>query len=934
MNSKKKIAPYGLALCFTALFLMALPLSSAHADFAATMKQAWRLHKSSHYLAAAGAYQRAIQQGNQEKGQHSPIVLRARIDLADVLYQADQRREAHRQHEANYRDISDAFGADYELSGYAQALLGLSWYRMGDLVRALENMREAHSTLENTTGIHASFVPVLTGMIAHVLEKIGRRDESIQWTVRALKLLEAMPASDEAAKLRQRHMFISLQSNAYITPELLRMQEELLTDVRKLRGDRHIDTLQELRQLSKMYYATKDWATALRFSEEELALLTSLQGQGAQQDDTLQSIRYNMGLAEMRLGHLPRARELLYAATVAQERKLGPRHNDTLMSLAQLARTCNLQSDYKTAAKLGGELITRIEALREQRHLPPESLRHYFARWAGAYKVQAHSLVQLKDFAQAFKVMELARARGLREAASLYEALEGQLLTPDEKNAWEDARLRLVAAEAEVAAAEFASVERLRLEKSRDVLASDFSALRAKTEANNQRLRDLSRIEVPTWNDLSGKLGAGVVYISFALDEDILLVMGVSRERGSVVSVANTGNGLQETIYAFRLLLQLRGGLQTLEKSGYTVVREADDGYRLVKSDEAGARLRADADEVGAWLGDKLLSGILAKFPEAKRLAISPDQLLSLVPLEAMRLDGRYLIEQLEVLYTPSAEILLKTAGRMRDYRRLARPKDLLAIGGAIYHEMVPVNPLFSMHHSLLDLSVPPPGLEQEVPPHLGEMPPQLGAATSVKQALSSFRGKWQNLPATVDEIQAVADMFDRDRHRVMTYSMASEAHLRELDRSGELADYRYLLFSTHGYLNLAEPSLTAIVLSQIGADEQADGFLTVGELPLYRLKSDLVFVSACDSGLGRVFNGDGIAGLSYALFLAGNTNSVVTLWPILDRPSGEFSKQFFSKLREGKDQVTALAEVKRYFLRSQSLREPMFWAGFVLYGV
>lgn len=919
----KGIFPAWFRGLFVAI-LAALAALPVRADFASSVARAQGLRSSAHYLAAVAEYRRAIPLGNQERGPRDPTVLAIRLELAETIAQADLLGEAHRQYESNLVDIRAALGATHEMAAYAQARLGLSWYRMGNFPKALENLREAHQLLEKAPGGYAEFLPVLASWVGHVLADQGRGEEAAQWRARATRLLEALPARDAAARLRHKHLFIELQSRVYVTPELLRMREELLGEVRKLRGERHLDTLDGLLQLAGMQFAAGNWEAAWRSNETGLSLASDLLGEN---HEVVHGIRYNQGLVEMRLGHLPRARELLHAAAVARERKLGARHNESLMALAQLARVCNQQGDYKTAAKLGGELIARIESLRELRHLPPESQRHYFARWASAYKIQAHSLVQLKDFAQAFRVMELARARGLRETASLYDALESKLLLPAEKAAWEEARLKLVASEAEVVSAKFGSDERLRLEKTRDTLSSGFSQLRARAEAREPRLQALSQINVPDWNTLAGKLGAGVVYVSFALDEDVLLVFGVSRERGSAVTLPKPGVGLLETIYAYRALLQTRGGLRALEQAGHSVVRDSENGYRVVKRDQIGDRPRADADEIGAWLGKTLLSEILARFPEAKRLAISPDHLLALIPFETLRWNGRYLIEQMEVLYTPSAELLLKTARRMQDYRRLERPKDLLAVGGAIYTELVPYSPLISVHHTLLDLTAPPPGLEQEAAP-------VLGGATTVKQAMSGFRAKWQNLPYTTEEIENIASQFERGRSTVMTYSQASEAHLRELDSRGRLGDYRYLLFSTHGYLNLREPTLTAIVLSQVGADDRWDGFLTVGELQLYKLKSDLVFVSACESGLGRVVNGDGIAGLPYALFLAGNVNSVVTLWPILDRPSGEFSKQFFEKLREGKDQVTALAEVKRNFLKDDSLRDPLYWAGFVLYGV
>jgi hypothetical protein len=62
-----------------------------------------------------------------------------------------------------------------------------------------------------------------------------------------------------------------------------------------------------------------------------------------------------------------------------------------------------------------------------------------------------------------------------------------------------------------------------------------------------------------------------------------------------------------------------------------------------------------------------------------------------------------------------------------------------------------------------------------------------------------------------------------------------------------------------------------------------ADGYLTVSEIPSYNLRSDFIFLSACDTGLGKVVQGEGILGIPFALYIAGNVDTIMTLWPIDD---------------------------------------------------
>ncbi len=102
-----------------------------------------------------------------------------------------------------------------------------------------------------------------------------------------------------------------------------------------------------------------------------------------------------------------------------------------------------------------------------------------------------------------------------------------------------------------------------------------------------------------------------------------------------------------------------------------------------------------------------------------------------------------------------------------------------------------------------------------------------------------------------------------------------------------------------------------------------------------YNLRSNLVFLSACKTGVGKVVMGEGIMGLPFALYVAGNQNTVMTLWKVDDAGAMKFSVRFFEKIKAGMDQVTALNQTKREFISGEILayRNPAYWAPFVLYG-
>jgi CHAT domain-containing protein len=193
---------------------------------------------------------------------------------------------------------------------------------------------------------------------------------------------------------------------------------------------------------------------------------------------------------------------------------------------------------------------------------------------------------------------------------------------------------------------------------------------------------------------------------------------------------------------------------------------------------------------------------------------------------------------------------------------------------------------------------------------------------------------RWAPLPGSLAEVEGVAALFGADAV-VLKDDQASEGAFRALAADGGLRRFQRLLFSTHGYLSPDEPSLSAIVLSQDAPTPGADGYLTAAELAGFDLASDVVVLSACETGRGRIVEGEGVIGLPYALFVAGNRDTVLSLWPVADESTARLMQRYFERLADGDDPVAALADSKRELRRAERKRwaAPMHWAPFVLYG-
>ena len=338
-----------------------------------------------------------------------------------------------------------------------------------------------------------------------------------------------------------------------------------------------------------------------------------------------------------------------------------------------------------------------------------------------------------------------------------------------------------------------------------------------------------------------------------------------------------------------------------------TKTRQQLKGASVVNTAEG---FRNAKQELAELLGEKLLAPLTQYISAKKTWIISPDGELNILPFETLQFQDKLAVEAADICYVPSLAVLklMKEAGEKNS--ALGNRLELFAMGNAEYGsvfnydrrgnaellEKIKLNP--NMYVDLTQL-------------------------------------KWRNVAGTGVELEKVSALFPANTQKMLTGAAASERNLKQLDRSGELGQYRRILFGAHGLFIPERPDLNSIVLSQGLDDEENDGYVTVGEIFGYKLQSDLVYLSACESGRGDYHAGEGIIGLPYALTVAGNKDTVMSLWEVDDKATAEFTAAVFEKLSRGESEVRALNETKREFLKNPSaeLNSSSVWAAFLLYG-
>ena len=206
-------------------------------------------------------------------------------------------------------------------------------------------------------------------------------------------------------------------------------------------------------------------------------------------------------------------------------------------------------------------------------------------------------------------------------------------------------------------------------------------------------------------------------------------------------------------------------------------------------------------------------------------------------------------------------------------------------------------------------------------------------ALHKVLVAARSGDGEFAPLPGTLYEVETLARLFkadDRPVH-VLLGTDASESEFYRLAASGELGRFGFIHLATHGVIDEAIPTRSAVILTQTGLPdplEQAlnnkpvyDGRLLVREIQHdWELKAELVTLSACETALGRNEGGEGFVGFTQALLMSGARSVCLSLWKVDDTATALLMQRFYANL------LGRRPGLKAPLPKAEALREAKAW--------
>lgn len=324
---------------------------------------------------------------------------------------------------------------------------------------------------------------------------------------------------------------------------------------------------------------------------------------------------------------------------------------------------------------------------------------------------------------------------------------------------------------------------------------------------------------------------------------------------------------------------------------------------KLIKSYHKALKTTSpDFEKTASELYAFLFPDVFPDMENLNRLIIIPDGILGQIPFEPLinPKNNKFIIEEFAVSYNYSIFLWL-------NQRSTFKQDPVLSFVGFA--------PVFSNNDEEIDENYPITYNEE---------------SRDVLD-IKADRLTLKPLPFSKQEIKEIDKMFHQanKRSKVFLFQSANEKNLKE-----NAQGYSVLHIATHGYLSLTDPEFSGLFFYQENEPEDIvtnDGYIYLNELFTMNFDADLVVLSACKSGAGKVEEGEGVQALPRAFIFGGVPNIMVSLWKVHDKKTKIFMVDFYKHLLNGKSYDQALRFAKIDQINKGEL--PMDWSGFVLIG-
>ncbi|MBD2363427.1 tetratricopeptide repeat protein [Anabaena minutissima FACHB-250] len=805
----------------------------------------------------------------------------------------------------NIGSVYDSLGEKQEaLKYYNQAL---------PLFRAVEDRRGEASTL---TGIGS------------VYDSLGEKQEALKYYNQALPLFRAV--EDRRGEATTLTGIGSVYDSLGEKQEALKYYNQALPLFRAV-GNRGGEAT-TLNNIGLVYSDLGEKQEALKYYNQALPLSRAV-GDRRGEATTLN----NLGLVYSDLGEKQEALKY-YNQALPLSRAVEDRGGEaiTLLNLAYLERDRGNLEQARTHIQAA---IDIIEDLRTK--IIDQKLRtSYFASVQNYYKFYTDLLMRLhKKYpsqgydALALHISERSRTRGLVEL--LTQANVDIRKNVDPKVIAEERRLNLLLDAREQQLSQLYSQKQpptqliTATKQQIATLLKQQEDLENKIRTTNPEYAALKYPEPLTLPQIQQQLDKDTVLLQYSLDKDRSYLWLV------------TPNSLNT--------YELPGSEQ-IEKVARNLHQQLTRPLIVGATPEEQAQSLADTTKAAKELSQIILAPVAGKL-ETKRLVVVADGVLHKIPFAVLS----DLTPQPPSLPGKGEQEKEQKQEQAQENNKLPSPLRGGVGGGVNYqpllvnHEIITLPSVTSLatHRQQLKGRKPAPKtlavladpvfsanderVTGKAPPKSASLDLELERSALQRSLNNINRSALDRLPGTRQEANAVLKMVS-PQESLQAFDFDANYNFVT---SQQLSQYRLLLFATHGIFDDTNPELSGIVTSLVDKDGKAQkGFLRLNDIFNLDLPAELIVLSACESGLGKEVQGEGLIGLTRGLMYAGSARIVVSLWKVNDQATSLLMQELYTQiLREGKTPAVALREAQLKLWQQKQWQNPRFWSAFTIQG-
>ncbi len=857
-------------------------------EVAALRTEAVSLYDAGRFEDATARLRRALEIVEGVKGPQDFVA--ARIVWALATCVLDQRNFAMAEplFQRALTTLERERGKDDPVTVFAVKGLGTLYEETGQRVKAERALQPSLDSLEKTLGPnHPSVAGTLMvlGLVRHAAADIQQAEA---YDRRALTILEASSSTDTLiyANLVNNLGILNLDKGDYAKADDLLRRALVLGE--RLHGVDSKWAATTFNNLGIIARQRKEYDKAEAYYLRALAIQET--AVGPDHPDVAMQLN-NLAIVYNNKGDSARALETHFRALKIWEQSAGPYAAPTLVSLGNIARTYARISDIpnaiafqqRTDAVLEKALVLNIAVGSERQKLAFSVAMS--DRTDRTISLNLDLAPQSTDATRLAALVILQRkGRVLDAMTDTLAAVRQRVTAPADRQLLDE----LKATTAKIAELALNGNPRV-IPADRESALRDLEARKERLEAaisdHNLEFRAVSR-EV-TLEAVQSAIPAGSVLLEFAVYRPF-------------DPKAETNSEAYGPPHYAAYVLGSTGEPRGVGLGPTAALDAAIDSLRQALRDPR----RADVSKLSRAVDARLLEPLRALIGNATRLLVSPDGALNLIPFEAL-VDGRgkFAVERYAISYLTSGRDLLRMQVRGADG------------GGPI----VFANPAFGFPSS-------PTGPEAS---RSGPASAQRRSVTTGPELSGLY---FAPIAGTGEEARAIRALFPDAT--LFTRGEASKAAL------AHVAAPRLLHIATHGFF--LQPSGTAASnpllrsgLALAGANmDKGSSVLTALEAANLNLwGTELVTLSACDTGVGEVRNGEGVYGLRRSFFLAGAETLVMSLWPVSDYVTRQVMTAYYTGLKAGQGRGDALRRAQLAMLARPDRRHPFYWASFIQAG-